>query len=326
MTVTMPRSPLVRVTDAYSDPELLLKLAVANAPYPAPVSGYNDPPQSSRIPWFKAVWVPRSPAPAGIEGLLHSPRLVEGAKAMFDATIVRPTKILANLMGPMPALPPHVDPPMFRGVDRWSESPNPSTGRFSGKRALVGLMGTSELFEHWRVCNATAVMWYYGGDNGEYLYWPNGASEPATALPEATVALVGDNERVFHGIGDVGRPDQYLESGTITPTSELRWDDGRWVLVDGDRTILDWSVDEVRISVVWKATCFVDEADAARYDEHTDDLTVDQVTDIFRADLARRGIDVAAPADPLTDNAWFRALISTYGFPKQPGSRRRANR
>jgi hypothetical protein len=88
------------------------------------------------------------------------------------------------------------------------------------------------------------------------------------------------------------------------------------VIADGDDVRASYSREDIRISVVWKADCFVD-AEAARiHDEHLDDLTVDHVAEVFAADLRGRGVEVPMPADPLSDQSWFRTLIKTYGFAK----------
>ena len=68
----------------------------------------------------------------------------------------------------------------------------------------------------------------------------------------------------------------------------------------------------MRVSILWKALAFVDDADARRYDDHEDDLDVGTIVRILREDLAARGIAVDEPADPFTDPDWSRALTSTY--------------
>lgn len=70
-------------------------------------------------------------------------------------------------------------------------------------------MGRSELFESWRIIQAGAVSWFYDGPGGNFEYWPEGLdgrmlSEQA---PFRNVAIMADNDRLYHRIGRVGAPD-----------------------------------------------------------------------------------------------------------------------
>ena len=69
-------------------------------------------------------------------------------------------------------------------------------------------MGTSGLFERWRIVEAGAVTWFYDGAGGAYDYWPDGlAGEMRSRRPPFdNVALVADNNRLYHRIGWIGDP------------------------------------------------------------------------------------------------------------------------
>ena len=43
---------------------------------------------------------------------------MEAARHLFGATVVRPTNLIVNVMGPMPAGGRHVDTPTFRGLSQ----------------------------------------------------------------------------------------------------------------------------------------------------------------------------------------------------------------
>lgn len=43
---------------------------------------------------------------------------------------------------------------------------------------LLQAMGTSGLFEPWRIEEAGAVTWFYNGPAGTYDYWPDGLDGP----------------------------------------------------------------------------------------------------------------------------------------------------
>ena len=81
---------------------------------------------------------------------------------------------------------------------------------------------------------------------------------------------------------------------------------------DGDTTIgaFDWPA--LRISVSWKAMVFADEASERAYDEHTQDLSFDEVLDRFEVDLAARGIRMPRPEDPRHDEAFVEVISGAY--------------
>jgi hypothetical protein len=81
----------------------------------------------------------------------------------------------------------------------------------------------------------------------------------------------------------------------VRPGCGLVADGDRWVLRAADDTVLaeyDWS--DLRLSVSWKAYCFADEPARDAWRAHTDDLTLDEILERLRADVAaRRGQPVA---------------------------------
>jgi len=112
---------------------------------------------------------------------------------------------VVNLNAPLPAGPIHVDVPTFRGV----------TGEQYPLGWLIA-MGRSELFEHWHIIQAGAVSWFYNGPGGNFEYWPEGRG--GTMLreqpPFRNVAIIADNDRMYHRIGRVGTPNAPLPQMT----------------------------------------------------------------------------------------------------------------
>ena len=55
---------------------------------------------------------------------------------------------------------------------------------------------------------ATAVAWFYEGEDGGFEYWPDGP-EQAPSLHEGRIfntAIIGDNDRMFHRVRPTGDP------------------------------------------------------------------------------------------------------------------------
>ena len=107
--------------------------------------------------------------------ILHNQRFLEAAKAAFGTSRVYPEFVAVNINGPMPAGTIHIDNPSFYGATR-VDYPLP----------FLRVMGTSGLFEAWRVVRASALSWFYEGAGGNFDYWPEGLDGP---MLERTAAL-----------------------------------------------------------------------------------------------------------------------------------------
>lgn len=308
-------SRTIRLSPAYDGPgerrEALWDLVVTNAPYPLmmALAGYDmDAGDFAAMPWFRRYWalegqvlVPEA-AP-----FFHSTRFLDAAREVSGSGHVRPARMMVNLMGPMAPGVAHLDTPTFR-----------ATGPVPLWMKLV--MGASGLFERWWVPVCGAVSWFYDGGAGEYEYWPDGPGAPSRAetAPFGNVAVLADNDRMFHRVGAVAPHAARLAPGSVSGRAELHRTGGGppagWRIVDGD-TVTELAPDTVRVSILWAALCFPDAAAEARFEDHTDDLTVEHITDVFHVDLTRRGVPHEVPVDPATDDAWIRLLNREYPIP-----------
>ena len=316
--------PPVSVEGVLGDPGLVRRLAERHAPY-APVQRYVASAEEQRLlsqndrvdpakganaaepvfvaPVFRGDWAYDTPLVDGVEPILYNEVFRKAACELFDAALVVPQIVYANLTLPIPPYDVgHTDIPAFRGVDRtrypvW----------------LLVAMGRSGLFERWRVPIATAVSWWFEGEGGSFTYWPDGPDRPPrTVPPTPNTAVVGDNDFMFHRADGVGGAGVRWLRG-LSLESRLRWLGGDdWAVVDGDREIVRLGWHEVRVSVSWKAQVFRDEEDRALYEEHSDDLAVDEVFDRLLGDLAKRGLALARVEDPQTDGAFIAALTEAY--------------
>lgn len=309
-------SAAVRVQPAYDDADSIRDVVEHAGPY-WPLARYaaNEAERDAVgagegkggfvPPWFRQDFARDGQGlVAGSEAILHNPRFVEAAAEVFGHdVIVQPTTVYVNIMGPT-SFPfvAHVDVPAFRGMTRadypvW----------------LLHQMQVSGLFDPWRVRLATAVSWFYDGPGGSFHYWPGGpgGSSLTEAPPFRNLAVVADNEVTYHGVGSLGASDSFMPTD-LTVGAELHRVDGHWAVIDDGREVLTYPDDVVRITVSWKAEVFDDAAAAARVTDHSDDLDLGTVVDMFLADLGTRGRRVAVPTDPLGDPVWVSALADTY--------------
>jgi hypothetical protein len=298
----------IRIDPAFDEPEQIRAMFERQAPYPA-VAAYGldvfvdetKHPQSERsvLPWFRGNWaLCGKPLVDGAEVILHNKKFLEAARAVFGTSRVYPEFVVVNVNAPMPAGPTHVDVPSFHGATR-EHYPLP----------FLVVMGSSGLFEAWRVIQAGAISWFYEGAGGNFDYWPEGPDGPMLSEqpPFGNVALIADNDRMYHRIGAIGDPDAELPR--ISASAHIQPDgDGRWAILENGEVRATYPSQAIRLSVLWKA--------AVRDRElSVDILTLDRIMAIFTADLCRRSVDFEVPSDPLADTAWMLLLQRTYADP-----------
>jgi hypothetical protein len=248
------------------------------------------------VPWYRNDWaLGGRPLVEGAEAILESAPLVDAAKEVFSGAVVRPHTIYANVQLPGPGTDfGHTDVPEFRGMTR---------DRFPV--ALLHIMNRSGLFRRWQLDIATAVTWLWDGPGGDFVLWTGGPDTPPERFtpPLTGRAVVSDNDRLFHAVGDFATPEG-PRPADLTPTSEVFPVGGGWELRDGERTIGRWSREAVRLSVSWKAYVFRDEQAARTYDERLDDLDEAQVLERFATAMAERGTPLA-PATSVDEATLF---------------------
>ena len=319
--------PAVTIDGVLDDPALAWALAERNGPYEhvlmlpefaASMDAYRNAARAGSpsaigveqgsefmtSPIFRGNWAfAGNTLVEGVEPVLHNDRLIDAARQVFDAEVIRPQIVYANLTAPMPQNRKHTDVPTFRGVDR---------SRYPAW--VVNAMAVSGKFERWQVNVATAVAWYYEGPNGGFSYWPDGPDAPEVTIdPPPNTAVVGDNDFMFHRVEAVG--DGIVQPVPIDSRLCFDPDDRKWSIRKDARDFGEYAPEQIRISVSWKAECFRD-AEAARvYDEHLDDISFDEVIVAWRTDLDERGMALPHTIDPLGDPAFESAVGAAYGGP-----------
>jgi hypothetical protein len=297
----------VRIQPAWDDREAVRALFYGNTRYQAAAAYLPDGsqetgnplPAGSALPWFRATWaLGGQPNVEGIAPLLHNHKFVAAARTIFKSARIVPKTIVVNVNAPMPAGAIHVDVPSFRGATRETLC----------LRLLIA-MGASGLFEQWRATEASAISWFYDGPGGGFNYWPSGPGGPMLSerSPFGNVAIIGDNDRMYHRIGSVG------ESGAVLPrmsaAAEIRpRSDGHWSIVENGEERACYAPGAVRLSVLWKAEVLLDDRRVGR----AGSLSPERVVEIIQSDLHRRGVAMTLPADPLADTEWIALSYRTY--------------
>ena len=300
--------PVIRIEPAFEDRDAIRTMFARHAPYRAIAAYIPDVvvddatkpgAEQSVQPWFRGNWAAGgAPLVEGAEAILHNRQFLEAAKTLFETSSVFPEFVVVNVNAPMAAGTTHVDIPAFHGATR-KQYPLP----------LLRVMGSSGLFEKWRVIQAGAVAWFYEGTGGSFDYWPEGLDGPMLSerAPFGNVAVMADNDRMYHRIGPVGDPDavppRISAAAQIQPAG-----DGTWEIRENGEVRATYPDRAVRLSLVWKA-------EVRDRELKNDNLDLDRVMAIFTADLRRRNLDFDMPSDPLANAAWLLLLQRTYADP-----------
>ena len=242
-----------------------------------------------------------------LEDLFFSSTFLRLAKDYWGAQYARPTLMLFNLCGPhQSGLNAHLDAVTFRGI-RIESSPV----------WLQNVMGKSGLFTEHLVKMCQVITWWYLGENGTFTYWPDGPLGAPTRLehPLWNKGVVVQNELMFHRGDPVGRPEERDIPG-LKHRSLLGYDAGAddWAITTDGEVVRRYRPEEMRLLVHWNAEVYTDMDEVKKSLDHSDDLTHDIVFERLLADLRSRGVEVAEPSDPLHDQDFIRALISTYSI------------
>lgn len=309
----------VRISPVWDNPDSVISLIRSAGPF-WPLANYaaSDAEMAAlgkeRVtftpPWFRQDFAREGKVlVAGTEEILANQKFAAGAQELGGGSgaVVRPQAVYVNIMGPTPfAFPPHLDIPAFRGFTRATEPV-----------WLLKTMKTSGLFEQWRTKIATAVSWFYTGEGGDFLYWPEGPDGPMAieAAPYGNVSVLADNEATFHSVSPLGGKGATMPEGLTRDSRLIRGESG-WDVSEQDGTVLAHFTDaEVRFTVSWKADVFSSAEEAALFDTGADPLTLATIVELFNEDLTRRGIATERPSDPLNDQTWIATLAKTYQDP-----------
>ena len=305
--IARPSAALVAPTiidHAFVDPELVLDLLDRGAPYKTLAAVHKDPPGTPATPWFRNFWALGGKVIfPGTAEVFHNPRFIEAAKDIFNADVISPLAMMTNLNAPSPAGPMHLDLPFFRGahqreVPAWMLAP----------------MGYSGLFGRWAIPVATTLTWFYRGQGGEFEFWQDGPDQPSRLFADLgnNHALVADNEYTYHRVCEVGSSDDFLDANEVPYDAELHLDNDEWVIRDRRVELARYRRDEMRLSVLWKAFCFRDQAEADAFTSGADNLTPALVVEQFQDDLRRRGITVEPPENLEGTDRWSNIIRETY--------------
>lgn len=298
--------PPVLLRDVFDDVGDVVRLLERNAPY-TPLGGWYRPGAdldvASSPMWFQNDWVHADLRVEGSELFLFHERVTQAARDFYGAKVIVPHSVYVNMMAALDrAGPAHTDNPRFHGRDR-SNTP----------MFLLRTMLWSGLFDDFSIVQATSIWWMNDVEGGGLLYWPDGPDlPPHEHVGEmANTAIVGDNHGMFHQVGPVGP----FDKGTLLVTPRAQCapaadDSGEWAVVDRGEVQYQAPIDRYRVSVLWKADVYRDEAEQRRQMANT--LSMPSVVEIFNRDLEAKGTDVRLDVDRIEDPGLIGEVSAIY--------------
>ncbi len=237
------------------------------------------------------------------ELFLFHERVTQAARGFYDAEVIVPHRVYVNLMAAIEKSgPAHTDNPRFHGRDR-SNTP----------MWLLRSMFWSGLFDKWAIVQATSIWWMNDVEGGGLLYWPEGPDNPPYRQfgDMANSALVGDNHGMFHQVGPVGPFDQgtrlVTQRAELAPAADSS---GEWAVTDRGEALYQAPLEQYRVSVLWKADVYHNEAEQRR--QMADTLSIPDVARIFDRDLEEKGADVRIDLDRIEDPGLIAAVNAVY--------------
>jgi hypothetical protein len=298
---TMLAKP-VWIEPAFEDPDAVMALVRQSAPYPLSARVHKRDANGLDVPFFRIFWAhTREVKVKGAEPFFYNERFMQAARKSFGAEVIVPSGLMINLSAPALGGPPHRDLPYFRGAEKFPFW-------------LLSCMGYSDLFHDWAVPIASTLSWFYNGVGGDFEYWPDGPDGASKLVrpPLWNVAVVSDNEYMWHRVGPVGPAGAQKKPGDISRECRMHAvGQDAWEMHDRDR-VERLARDQVRVSVLWKAYAFSNQAAADEYQNHVNDLDYAVVTNIFATDLRRRGVPVAQLTGSVADPEWKALIQKTY--------------
>jgi hypothetical protein len=298
--------PPILLRDVIEDLDAVVRLLERNAPY-TPLGGWYRPGADLDAPtspmWFQNDWVHADLRVAGSELFLFHERVTRAARDFYGAQVIAPHSVYVNLMAAIAKSgPAHTDNPRFHGRDR-SNTP----------MWLLRAMLWSGLFDRQAIVQATSIWWMNDVEGGGLSYWPEGPGEPPREHvgEMANTALVGDNHGMFHQVGPVGPFDRgtrlVTPRATLAPAAD---GSGEWAVSDRGEVRYRAPLERYRVSVLWKADVYRDEAEQRR--RIADPLSLPDVARIFDRDLAERGADLRFELDRIEDPGLIAAVNAVY--------------
>lgn len=255
--------------------------------------------------------------------LFTSPSFTEAAQKVCPADKKHLDPFQFNFIVNLPgqSVATHVD-----GVYFWGAS------RFQVPQWLLAAMKFSGLWEDVFVDQVQVVGYLHKWDPtsfphhedaGQFLYWDSNDPEPKVVQPKPLAGSVVDGSKTIHSaaVYRVGSRPPVMQKGRTHYLAHVEGED--WVVqsqADGGDIIANYTFDDLRISIVYRARCFADEEEAARFRAQMEGptgedgrTTLEQILSTFVENLITRGVyQEGTTLDDLDRFSLATTILDTY--------------
>lgn len=178
----------------------------------------------------------------------------------------------------------HLDAPWFWGASRWTHP-----------QWLLVVMSQSGLFDELRLPQIQGIVWMHNDGTannsrgGEFYFYPQGSGGPSVQVnSKFNAMLVADGCQVPHGVRRF-KPEAKVPLLDRRSVKSLEYKgDHVWHLISDGRKIGEYTTEQMRVTLVWRARCFRDAEEKARW-EASEVMQLDDILDKLEADLRARG-------------------------------------
>lgn len=212
----------------------------------------------------------------------------------------------------------HVDAVYFWGATR-----------FHVPQWLLAVMVYSGLFQDKFIDQIQVVGYVHRWENranpkdGAFVFWTDNEKEQYVAATPLLGNVVDGSKTVHAAL--IYRPDVKAPMLDKSQSNLLRYvGDDKWQLLANEKLVRNYSTNDLRISIVYRARCFASQAEVARFheDRPEDQIGLENILGKLKDDLVKRGKlanRAAADAVPRLDLALL--LMDSYiKYPLPPHS------
>ncbi len=228
-----------------------------------------------------------------VKKLFESDTFQDAAKSIcpMEKKFLNPFQFNFIIQVPGQTVALHIDSPYFWGASR-----------FEFPQWLIVAMVFSNLFNEKFIDQVQVVgylhQWDAIGQGGEFV-WYNNDTSFESVLPKPNSGSLVDGSKVLHA-SKVYRPEVKAPHLDKNKDSILRFvGDNKWVIQSNDEIIQNYTTDDLRIAIVYRARCFKDEEEVNKYNNYEekiknknydDVLELSVILDTFINDLVKRNI------------------------------------
>mmetsp|Transcript_15918 Transcript_15918/g.26782 ORF Transcript_15918/g.26782 Transcript_15918/m.26782 type:complete len:447 (-) Transcript_15918:90-1430(-) len=255
-----------------------------------------------------------------VKSLFDSEKFQKAAKSVCpqDRTYLDPFQFnfIFNLPGQTVAM--HLDAPYFWGASRsrfpqWLLVAMVFSGLFLDR--FINQIQVVTYLHEWsvdpaEVANSSSSR---GSSGGDFVFYNNATSVGVVNSLPGSGSIV-DGSKVLHA-AKIYRPEvkaPFLDKNKLSQLVYVGNDD--WELQADGEVLQRYKTDDLRISMVYRARCFADEAEAQRYAALPEEemLTLETVMEVFKKDMVSRGVTTPAKLASMEPLAFLFLIMDTY--------------